>query len=133
VIDYARDDFTQRSDRFDVVFDAAGASSFRAARRVLTDTGRYINTLGDAAAMIATGVGAVVARLTSRQRAIPFALRNQPHTWQQLIDRVRAGALRVHVERVIGMEEVAEAQRQTGHARGKVVVHTGSDPVPTAV
>jgi NADPH:quinone reductase-like Zn-dependent oxidoreductase len=121
-IDYAREDFTQRGDRFDVVFDAAGASSFRAARRVLTDTGRYINTLGDAAAMVATGAGAAVARLTSRQRAIPFMLRNQPPTWQRLIDRVRAGALRVHVERVIGLEEVAATQRQTGHARGKTIV-----------
>ncbi len=32
VVDYARDDFTRRDDRFDVVFDAACASSFTAAR-----------------------------------------------------------------------------------------------------
>jgi len=137
VIDYAREDFTQRSDRFDIVFDAAGASSFRAARRVLTDTGRYINTLGDAAAVVATGVGAALARITSRQRAIPFMLRNQPPTWQRLIDRVRTGALRVHVERVIALEEVAGAQRQAGHARGKLIVRVnheaGSDPGPTPV
>ena len=49
VIDYARDDFTRRGDRFDVVFDAACASSFTAARRVLTAAGCYINTGGDAA------------------------------------------------------------------------------------
>ena len=48
VVDYAREDFTRRDDRFDVVFDAAGASSFAAARRVLADTGCYINTRGDA-------------------------------------------------------------------------------------
>lgn len=127
VIDYAREDFTQRTDRFDVVFDAAGASSFGAARRVLTDSGRYINTLGDAAAIVATSVGAALARLTSRQRAIPFMLRSQPATWQRLIDRVRTGALRVHVERVIGLEEVAEMQRHSGHARGKVIVRVDAD------
>ncbi len=44
VIDYAREDFTRRADRFDVVFDAAGASSFAAARQVLTEDGCYINT-----------------------------------------------------------------------------------------
>ena len=53
VVDYARDDFTRRGDRFDVVFDAACASSFTAARRVLTDAGCYLNTGGDAAAVAA--------------------------------------------------------------------------------
>ena len=39
VVDYARDDFTRRDDRFDVVFDAASASSFMAARHVLAVDG----------------------------------------------------------------------------------------------
>ena len=52
VVDYARDDFTRRADRFDVVFDAACASSFTAARAVLTDAGCYLNTGGDAAAAV---------------------------------------------------------------------------------
>jgi NADPH:quinone reductase-like Zn-dependent oxidoreductase len=127
VVDYARESFTQRTDRFDVVFDAAGASSFGAARQVLAEDGRYINTLRNAAAFVETGVGAVIARLTSRQRAIPFMVRNEPATWRRLVDRVRAGALRVHVERIITLEEVADAQRarEGGHARGKIVVRVG--------
>ena len=52
VVDYARDDYTRRNDRFDVVFDAASASTFAAARPVLAASGIYINTSGDAAALI---------------------------------------------------------------------------------
>jgi len=124
VVDYARDDFTRRGDRFDVVFDAASASSFRAARRVLVDTGCYISTSGNAAAFVGTAVSAIVARCTSRQRAIPFTLKNIPSTWKRLAALAGDGVLRARVERTIALEDVADAQRamETGHGRGKIVV-----------
>lgn len=124
VVDYAQEDFTRRDDRFEVIFDAACASSFGAARRVLTDGGSYINTAGSATALLGTVAGAVFARLTSRQRAIPFALRNEPALWKRLLGLVKQGVLRAHIERTITMEEVADAFRamETGHGRGKIVV-----------
>ena len=124
VIDYAHADFTARDDHFDVVFDAACASSFAAARRVLTASGCYINTGGNAAALASTVASSVLARLTSRQRAIAIVLRNRPPMWQRLVQLVQDGALRAHIERTITLEEVAAAQRdmETGHGRGKIVV-----------
>jgi NADPH:quinone reductase-like Zn-dependent oxidoreductase len=124
VIDYAREDFTRRDDRFDVVFDAAGASSFAAARQVLADAGCYVNTGGDAAAVASTVAAAVFARLTSRQRAVPFALNNSPQTWERLATLAHERVLRAHVERTIALEDVADAMRamETGHGRGKIVV-----------
>jgi NADPH:quinone reductase-like Zn-dependent oxidoreductase len=127
VVDYAKQDFTRRDDRFDVVFDAASASSFADSRRVLTESGCYINTSGTAAALLTTTVGAVLARLTSRQRAIPFQLKNGPRIWGRLLELVRKGTLHAHVERTVAMEEVADAFRamETGHGRGKIVVKLG--------
>lgn len=123
-VDYAREDFTRRGDRFDVVFDAAAVSSFSAAARVLTDTGCYINTCGHATAALSTIGSAILARVTSRRRAIPFALKNIPETWRQLAALARDGILHAHVERVVTLDEVAGAMRamEAGHARGKVVV-----------
>ena len=123
VIDYAKDDFTRRDDRFDVIFDAACASSFAAARRVLTESGVYINTGGDFASFLQTAASAVLTRLTSRQRAIPVALRSGVTIWRRLLDLVREGVIRAHVERTVTMEEVADAFRamETGHGRGKIV------------
>jgi len=65
-----------------------------------------------------------MARLTSRQRAIPMLLRNDARIWQRLLQLVRQKAIKAHVERTITIEEVAEAQRamETGHGRGKIVV-----------
>src|SRR5215470_2569990 len=130
VVDYATQDFTRRNDRFDVVFDAACASSFKASRRVLTESGCYINTAGDARSVVSTAGSAVLARLTSRQRAIAIVVRDGPPVWQRLLHLLRNGTLRPHIERVISMEEVAEAFRAmaTGHGRGKIVVRLATSP-----
>jgi len=130
VVDYAREDFTRRgnrADRFDVIFDAACASTFSAARPLLEETGVYINTSGNAAAVVDTVVFSLFARFTSHQRAIPFALKNDISMWRRVLEFVRERGLRAHVERTIALEDVAAAQRsmETGHGRGKIVVRLG--------
>ena len=124
VVDYAHDDFTRRDDSFDCVFDAAGASSFIGARRVLAETGCYLSTGGDAAAAVGTVVGGIFARLTSRQRAVALMLKAGGVLFARLAALAQQGALHAHVERTIGMEEVANAMAsmETGHGRGKIVV-----------
>jgi NADPH:quinone reductase-like Zn-dependent oxidoreductase len=124
IVDYARDDFTRRDDKFEVVFDAAGASSFVAARRVLTETGCYVNTGGNAVAAVGTVMGAVFARLTSHQRAIAIVLKASAALFERMAALAQQGALHAHVERTIGIEEVANAMAamETGHGRGKIVV-----------
>src|SRR5512143_255030 len=124
VIDYAREDFTRREDRFDAVFDAAGGSSFAVARAILAADGCYINTLGTGAATATTVLSAIGARLATRQRVVPLALKSGSAMWQRLADLLRAGALRPHIDRTVTLEEVADAQqmREGGHGRGKVVV-----------
>jgi len=76
---------------------------------------------------LADVAAAVVARLTSRQRAVPLLLRNDARIWQRLLQLVRQKAIKAHIERTISLEEVADAQRamETGHGRGKIVVRLG--------
>ena len=106
------------------MFDAACASSFIAARNVLTVDGCYINTGGDAAAVAGTAMGALLARVSSRQRAIALVLASDSARWERLATLARQGMLRAHIERSITLDEVADAQRamETGHGRGKIVV-----------
>ena len=128
VIDYEHEDFTQGSARYDVVFDAASVSSYRAASRVLTERGIYLNTAGSAGALIGTVAAAARALVTSRQTVIAIALRNTPSMWLRLLSLVEAGTLVPRIERSITMEQVAEAQQrmEIGHARGKIVVRVSS-------
>ena len=124
VVDYTRDDFTRRADRFDVVFDAASASSFLAARAVLAADGLYISTAGTTAAVAGTVLGGILGRLTSRQRALPFTLKTGAAQWRRLAEQVVAGALRPHIEREITLAETPAAlgEMEAGHGRGKTVV-----------
>jgi NADPH:quinone reductase-like Zn-dependent oxidoreductase len=124
VIDYTRDDFVTLPGQYDVIVDAAGASSFPRARAVLAPDGLYLSTGGDARAVVTTALGALAAWPTSRQRAIVLVLQSEGSRWRRLAALVRDGVLRPHVERVIGLDEVAAAQATmaTGHSRGKVVV-----------
>ena len=45
VIDYEREDFTQRDERYDVVFDAVGKQSFRRCKGSLEPGGTFLETL----------------------------------------------------------------------------------------
>ena len=124
VVDYAAEDFTTRADRFDVVFDAASASSFNEARRVLTESGRYVSTGGTFTAALGTAASGMVARVTSRQRVLLVMLKAGAPMWTRLGRLAADGVVRPHIERRIALEETADAQRamETGHGRGKVVV-----------
>lgn len=42
VLDYTRDDFTRRAERYDLIFDVPGNHPFAACRRALAPEGRYI-------------------------------------------------------------------------------------------
>jgi NADPH:quinone reductase-like Zn-dependent oxidoreductase len=124
VIDYTREDFTHRRERYDVVFDAACASTFFACRGVLAADGAYLNTNGSTAAAVGTGVASVFARLTSQQRAIGVVIRPGAALWTRLAQLAAERVLVPHIVRTIGLDDVAEAQRlmEQGHGRGKVVV-----------
>lgn len=124
VVDYGKDDFTRRADRFDVVFDAASASTYHAARAVLVPSGVYVSTSGSAAAVASTVVGGLLGRLTSRQRAVAFRLATGAGQWQRLAALAAAGVLVPHVERAIALAEVPAAlgAMESGHGRGKTVV-----------
>jgi D-arabinose 1-dehydrogenase-like Zn-dependent alcohol dehydrogenase len=91
---------------------------------VLTDFGCYLNTSGTVTAIATTVMSAVFARLTSRQRAIPIALRNGPPMWHRLLQLTGSGVLRPHIAKTIGLDQVAGAMREmeTGHGRGKIAV-----------
>ncbi len=52
IIDYTKNDFTQRDNTYDVVFDAVGKSSFSAAKDSLTSSGIYVTTMPTPGVMI---------------------------------------------------------------------------------
>jgi NADPH:quinone reductase-like Zn-dependent oxidoreductase len=120
VIDYRTTDWRQPGAIYDVIFDAAGASTFGAARPHLAPTGWYLNTFPKPAMFLtARFVG-----LVSRQHSVPFMLRTDARQLKELARLAATGVLQPRVARTIGLEGVAAAQRdmREGKVHGKVCV-----------
>ncbi|MFZ6029601.1 MAG: NAD(P)-dependent alcohol dehydrogenase [Chloroflexota bacterium] len=101
VIDYTHQDFTQRPERYDLIFDAVGKrySGKIACHKALAANGRLISVDDGTPAL---GIDALM----------------------RLTELVEAGRLRPVVERIYPLEQTADAHRhvETGHKRGNVVI-----------
>jgi NADPH:quinone reductase-like Zn-dependent oxidoreductase len=102
VIDYTQEDFTQRDETYDVIFDAVDKISSSRRKKSLKPTGIYLNVDKD------TGSGG------------DFASEDLFY----LKELVEAGKLRAVIDRCYPLEEIVEAHRyvEKGHKKGHVVI-----------
>jgi NADPH:quinone reductase-like Zn-dependent oxidoreductase len=100
VIDYTQEDFTQRGESYDVIFDAVGKLSSSQGKKALKKTGIYLNVL------------------TSSDRS---------ETVDDLLflkKLIETGELRQVIDRHYPLEQIVEAHRYVdkGHKKGNVVI-----------
>ena len=125
VIDYTQEDFTEGTERYDVIYDTLGVSSFAAAKGSLTQHGRYVCPvlgLGLLGAMLWTTVArARKARFSATGMLKPEVLRPMLGTLTRMVED---GTLAPVIDRVYPLADLIEAHRhmETGHKRGNVVV-----------
>ncbi|MGW0912832.1 NAD(P)-dependent alcohol dehydrogenase [Streptomyces sp. NPDC002784] len=130
VIDYAREDFTRASRRYDVVLDLVGNHSLRALRRALTPTGTLVLSGGgvyDGGSIVGPMGLFLKRRLAApftRQRLLELPARQSRENLATLKELAEAGRIAPVVERTYPLSEAAEAIRhlEVEHARAKIVV-----------
>ena len=122
VIDYTREDFTQRRGRYDVIFDAVGQHSFRRARPALKAHGTYVDT--DLGYLFHLPLLVLATRLTGGQRAKIGLARFRRQDVLDLKEMIEAGRYRAIIDRTYPLDEVVEATRyvETGRKVGNVVL-----------
>lgn len=125
-IDYQREDWKALPERFDIVFDASGTSTFPEGRRLLAPGGAYVHTLPGAALYCWSWW----LRLTARERCVPVMEKPNLDDLETLVRLAASGRLRSVVTRVGRPDEVPALQREMegGHNRGKIVVRFAPDP-----
>jgi NADPH:quinone reductase-like Zn-dependent oxidoreductase len=122
VLDYTHDDFTRRSDSYDVIFDAVATSSFPACRLVLKPAGTYIATLPSPSVLFWSAAQAF--RLGPHQRARFIHVKASGVDLDYLARLADDGRLRPTLDRVLPLDQVREAHTASegGHTRGKIVL-----------
>lgn len=118
-IDYQQEDFTSSQQCWDLIFDAAGKSSFTAARKVLAPDGRFVSTEPSLRGLAIS----LVTWPLSRQGRVMLA-RSRDKDLQELLRLFSAGQLKITVARTFALEEAAEAHRtiESGGFCGKLVL-----------
>jgi NADPH:quinone reductase-like Zn-dependent oxidoreductase len=127
VIDYTREDFTKRPDRYDVVLEISGTRPLRAIRRVLAPGGRLVVVGAIGRGQIAPVDRMAWAFLLQRLGGgdvIPFLSQANKPDLLALRDLAEAGKLAPVIDRTFPLAETPAAvgyvfQEQT---RGKVVI-----------
>jgi NADPH:quinone reductase-like Zn-dependent oxidoreductase len=128
VIDYTKEDFTRRAERFDAVIDVSATRSLSALRSVLAPNGILIQ-VGAAKHGGWIGIFARIAALVVRTRVFGqrmkfFVAENKREDLAFLLELISSGKLRPVIDRTYPLSEGREAVRYvgTGQARAKVVI-----------
>jgi len=121
VIDYTREDFTQKGQRYDLIFDVAAKLSFSDCRRVLSPKGIYVTTEFSPVRVLE----GLWASMTGDRKLVSFLAKPPNSTDLAFIrDLLENGQVTPIIDRRYPLSEAPEALRYLGqgHARGKVVI-----------
>jgi len=119
VIDYTQEDFTERGEIYDVIFDVVGKISFSRSDKALKQNGTYL---------LANPAGQMVRGLWTRMRSSKkVIMETASGTIEDLItlrELIEAGKIKTVIDRRYPLEQIAEAHRyvETGQKAGNVVI-----------
>jgi NADPH:quinone reductase-like Zn-dependent oxidoreductase len=128
VVDYTREDFADRQERYDLILDIGGNSPTARLRSVLSDRGTLVFVGGESGGPITGGMGrqlrALVLSMVIRQRLTMHTTKERATDLLALTGLIEAGKVRPSLERTYALEQVPDALRRlaAGTVRGKLAV-----------
>jgi NADPH:quinone reductase-like Zn-dependent oxidoreductase len=134
VIDYTAEDFTRDEQRYDVVMDAVGKSSFGRCKRLLKPRGRYLSS--DLGPLSQNPILALITPLFRGRRVLfPIPPRLDQETVSHLRDLMESGRFKPVIDRRYPLDQIVEAYRyvETGRKIGNVLITVApatSSPAP---
>jgi NADPH:quinone reductase-like Zn-dependent oxidoreductase len=129
-IDYRREDFVRRGERWDVIFDAIEGNHFRSYRPALTHTGRYLSLYMTLRLLLQMAI----TRFRDGPRALTGVALGDPRLTNDVRELARQGALRAVIARRFPLARTAEAHAffESGRPHGSVVIDVVDTTAPWA-
>ena len=132
VVDYSKEDFTRRGERYDVILDIAGNHPWPDIRRVITPEGTYVLIGHDQYGAAGHRWFGSLGRFAKLMLMSPFVSQLHPFRGAKdpgdrlvvLTELIEAGKITPVVDRTFPLAQVPEAIRflESGKAIGKVVI-----------
>jgi NADPH:quinone reductase-like Zn-dependent oxidoreductase len=129
VIDYTREDFTDGTQRWDVIVDTAGRRPLSVLRRALTPRGTLVIVGGEGGDRWTGGffrqiLHAPLLSLFAGQKLRPLTSKERLQDLHDLGEMIEAGRVTPVVGKTYPLIDAAQAIRylKKGHARGKVII-----------
>jgi NADPH:quinone reductase-like Zn-dependent oxidoreductase len=132
LLDYTKEDFTRRDERYDFILDIAGNHPWSACRRALTPDGTYVLSGFDQYGRSGHRWFGSLGRFAKLIVISPFVSHLHPFRGTKdpgdrlvvLKELIEAGKVTPVIDRTFPLREVPEAIRylESGQARGKIVI-----------
>ena len=128
VIDYSRQDFTKREQRYDVILDCVGNHSFSEYRRVLNPEGRSVGVGVPHDVSMIDIFGSIAKDLVlsafGKQKSVMFIAKGSQADLTLIGELIASGKVKPVIEKIYPLSEAAKAvgHVEAGHARGKVLI-----------
>ena len=120
VIDYTQEDFTKTSQKFDVIFDAPGKTSFLRCRNLLKPDGQFLSANPGLSNQIQT-----LWRLITRRRLpAPENTSTRNEDFMSIRELIATGKIKSIIDRVYPLAQAAEAHRyaESDQKKGNIVL-----------
>ena len=131
VIDYTKEDFTKREERYDLLFDNVNNHSFSERRRLLKPGGICVLAGIGSAGLHKGQLGRIAGNFTAAwrsrfvdQKFESYVTKSNQADLKFLSDLMAEGKVTPFVEKTYSLDQTADALRyfEEGHARGKLVI-----------
>jgi NADPH:quinone reductase-like Zn-dependent oxidoreductase len=120
IIDYTTEDFAQRGEIYDIIFDTVGKSSLADCLRSLSNDGTYLQTVAGPSHLMRM----LWASRRSGKTLIGGTASPTTAALTEITELVDTGKLKPVIDRCYPLEDMVEAHRYVdqGHKKGNVVI-----------
>ena len=121
VVDYKKENFTERNEKYDIIYDAVGKSPFSDCINCLADDGYYLRSVHMGLLPILRGIW---TKITSHKNIIGGISVERQEDLEFLKGLYEKGKFKPVLDRVYSVDQAVEAHRyvETGHKKGNVAL-----------